>query len=105
MLATSKPFEPELKHPRPVGRESDSNAKSTAPSPVLQPQMPVPLLTRWPPCTRGEAVLGELEILVVAATIALCTFFPSLLMLPILAAMGFMLVGLAIWSDKIQKKQ
>jgi hypothetical protein len=105
MLATSKLFERELKHPRPEGRESDRATKATAPSPVLQPQMPAPMLTRWPPCTRGEAVLGELEILLVAVTIALCTFFPSVLMLPILVAIGFILVGLAIWSDKIQKKQ
>lgn len=83
----------------------DSNTKPTAPPPLFKPQVPAPMLTRWPPCTRSEAVLGELEILLIAVTIALCIFFQSVLMLPILAAVGFILVGLAIWSDKIQKKQ
>ncbi|HEY2843432.1 MAG TPA: hypothetical protein VGJ09_07285 [Bryobacteraceae bacterium] len=83
----------------------DSNTKATAPPPLFKPQVPSPALTRCPPCTRGEAVLGKLEMLLVAVGIILCVLFPTLLMLPILAAMGFILVGLAIWSDKIQKKQ
>jgi hypothetical protein len=46
-------------------------------------------------------VLGAFEMLLVAVAVGLCVCFPSLWMLAVLPAIGFMLVGLAALHDSI----
>ena len=50
-------------------------------------------------CTAGERCRGMLELAMIIGIVAWTVTSPSLLMLPVLAAAGGLLAGLAIWDD------
>ena len=51
------------------------------------------------PCTTGERCRGVLELAIICGIVILMITWPSLLMFPVLAAAGGLLVVLAIWDD------
>ena len=51
------------------------------------------------PCTAAERCRGMLELAIIVGIVVLMLTWPSLLVLPVLAAAGGLLVVLAIWDD------
>jgi hypothetical protein len=53
----------------------------------------------------GESILCGAEALIAVAAIVACILFPYVHMLPLLAGLGFVLVGLAVWSDSLRNRR
>ena len=51
------------------------------------------------PCTTAQRCRGMLELAIIVGIVVLMLTWPSLLVLPVLAAAGGLLVVLAIWDD------
>ncbi len=51
------------------------------------------------PCTTAERCRGMLELAIIVGIVILMLTWPTLLVLPVVAAAGGLLVVLAIWDD------
>jgi len=82
-----------LKHPTANSNHGRTDGRS-APEPPDQS-------TTARPVAGGESVVGILELFVIAAAVVLGFLFPHLLILPLLALVGMILIGLVVWDDHV----